>query len=270
MKKLKFILFILLASTLTFVACDKDDDGDDTPEVKDMRLYKIINKDGGTSTDGEYKRLVYNADNNIIKIEFVNSAGQDLAHYYGYEYTGKNMTTYTYFNGAKVTSKLMLTYVDDKPSTGMYQVDNGSGLEDYYEHIYTFSGDKLVQLDFMKDVSGVPTALQQFKYSYSGDNVSKVVMIGYGGTDAGNITYTYDGKKNPIHGKGIDFVLGEVEYMSPSNVTKNTKIVADVVVEPQSFNNTYEYNDNDEPTKKVSNSFDNNIKKDLVFEYQEK
>lgn len=266
MKKLKFLLLLLLAGSMTFVSCTKDDDssddgeGDNPPAKKEMNLVKVINE------DGSYTELLYNADNNITKKIYKDKDGNDLPYFEEFTYAGTNMTVYTVYNNNVAAQQLTITFVDGKPSLGNYQVDQGSGLADYFKLEYAYSGDNLAALDFV--IAG--NSVQKITYTYTGSNVTKTSTTASGSL-AGEETFTYDEKKNPMNGVGIDYTLGDAGLASVNNQLTNTKTdAADVVVDAESYVNTYEYNDNDYPTKVTANALDNQTTTVSVLEYVEK
>jgi len=266
MKKLKFLLLLLLAGSMTFVSCTKDDDkkddggGDNPPAKKEMKLVKVINEDNSSL------ELQYNSDNNLTKRIFKDKDGNLLPYYEEFTYTNGDMTMYTVYNNGAAAQQLTVTYVDGKPSAGNYQTDQGSGLVDYFKLAYTYGGEDLATLDYI--VGG--NTVQQVTYTYTGSNVTKTSTVA-GGSLAGEETFTYDEKKNPMNGVGINYTLGDASMASVNNQLTNTKTdAADVVVDAQSYVNTFEYNDNDYPTKITANALDNQTTTISVLEYEEK
>ena len=267
MKNLRFLLFLTLAAALTFVSCKKDDDtGDDAPPaVKSLKLVKA------TKDDGTYKKFTYNADNNLTKVNYYDISG-NLYKHSDFAYTGKNMTEYTDYNGATAGEKITVTYVDGKPSSANFQQNSGAGLVNYLTLIYTFSGDKLTTIDYTTNVSGVPpTIMQKFNFTTSGANYTRNDKEGAGGSANGYSEYTYDNKKSPMHGVGVDFILGAIEMMSVNNTTMQ-KFVSSTgqIDQAQSVNTTYLYNAENYPTKQTDVSFDGNATIVITFTYEEK
>ena len=269
MKKIKFLLFLLLASSMTFVACSKDEEEEEeTPAKVDMKIVKSINE------DGSYAVYLYNDDNNLKQILYKDKDGNDLPYYDDYQYTGKDLTTYTFYKEGAPNIKLDITYVDGKPTNGNYQLDQGSGLADYLKFVYTFAGDNLTRFEYTMDLGSGQEVLYQVNYTYSGSNISKAEFMKYdpdGLKSDGYTDYTYDDKKNPQHGVGSDFIFGDVGSISTNNIATSRKVsAADVAVDAESFDNTYEYNTNDYPVKVTSKTKDGQSTKITIAEYENK
>ncbi len=271
MKKFRFLLYLLVAGSLTFVACTKDDEddaGDDTPPVKkEMKVVKMINE------DGSYSEVLYNDDNNIKQILYKDAAGDDLPYYDDFLYTGTNVTTYTNYNNGAPNIRFIITYTGDKPVSAIYQVNNAGTLEDTYTLDFVFTGDQLTEYTYSMDLAGTATPVLKFEFSYSGDNVSKTLTYGYtasGLAMQSTVMNEYDSKKFYMYGYGIDYVFGNDRFLSPNNNTKTTKTDgADAPVDAESYNFTYEYNDNDYPTKETKKTFDDQSTVITTFEYSE-
>ncbi len=278
MKNLKFLLLLMVALSLSFASCTKDDDDDDTDGTgdgtgdvtkKEMLLKKATNK-----TDDSYAEYLYTADNLLKQITNTSATGDDLGYYDDYTYSNGMLDTYIYYNNSAPSAKVIMTYNGDKPSMAKVMVDQGAGLVDYYDIYYTFNGNNISKLEFKMDLGAGPIVIQESVFTYNGSNVSKMDMSSYDGTalaPAGYVEYSYDSKKNAMHGVGLDYFLGDLIYASANHITmEKSTSAADVVTEAESYNNTYEYNDNDYATKSTSVTFDNLITTVMEFELEEK
>jgi len=268
MKNLRFLFLLLLAGSITFVSCKKDDDGDDTPVEKDIRLAKFI------SQDGSYIKILYNDDNNVIKMANKKKNGDDMNLYSEFEYTGSDMTTWTRYSNNVAIFKIELTYNAGLPVEGNYKEAGASGLVDKYKLTYAYDGDKIKTIDYVSKISGVSITVLRKNFTYSGSNIGGVETFTTNGTSlvsSGTEAFTYDDKKNSMHGVGIDFVLADPMVMSTNNQKSNTKLdAAGATVNAQSFVRTYEYNDKDFPTKTTATSLDNQTIVVTTFEYEDK
>ncbi len=274
MKNLKILLFLTLAASLTFVSCKKDDDDDvddnggGTPALKSLKVVKA------TKDDGTYTKYLYDADNNLVQEQYKDANGDDMPYYVTYSYTGGNMTEYIYYNNSAPQQKITVTYANGKPNTANVQVDQGAGLADYFTLDYNFSGDNLASLDFTMDIAGTSTLVQKYIYTITGSNYTRIDKKSYDGTslaDNGYEEYTFDSKTAPMHGIGLDYVLGAIEMMSVNNTTMQKYVsAADQVDQAQSVNTTYEYNADNYPTKQTNVTFDGNSTTTITFTYEEK
>ncbi len=273
MKNLKYLLFLMVAVSLSFVACtekDGDDDDDGITEVKvDMLVTKVTN-----ATDGSYKEYLYNADNTLKQVLNKDAAEVELPYYDDYSYTNGKLATYISYANSAPSTKIIATYDGDKPKIFKKQSDQGAGLVDDYDIYFTFAGDNLTKLEYKKDIGTGLVVLVEATYTYSGTKVSKVALKIYDGSalaDNDVTEYSYDSKKNPFMGIGLDYFMGYIVNTVPNNMTM-TQITsaAGQLNEALSNNVTYQYNFSDYPTKSTTISFDTNNEKVLTYEYKEK
>lgn len=272
MKNLKYLLFLMVAVSLSFVACtekevdpvDDDDTGENGPKV-DMLLTKVIN-----TVNYSYEEYLYDADNNLQQVTYKDAAGNDLPYYDDYTYSNGKLESYTNYNNSAPTTKMIVTYNGDKPSVYKVQSNQGSGLVDDYNINLTFTGDNLTKSELVKMVNGSPVVVAEVVYTYDGDKVTKVNK-GAGGY----AQYEFDSKKNPYMGIGIDYFKGDIDNellnIVPYNMTMKRMLSAtDQLNEAMSVNITYEYNSNDYPIKSTSLSFDTNNEIVKMYEYKVK
>jgi hypothetical protein len=78
----------------------------------------------------------------------------------------------------------------------------------------------------------------------------------------------YDGKMNPFRGIGLQFVLADPMTLSLANPTQIT--VSDdqgQVLQDESMNIIYKYNDSKYPIKQTATTFDNSESEVTVLDY---
>ncbi|PHR69255.1 MAG: hypothetical protein COA67_11035 [Lutibacter sp.] len=213
MKKITLLLLIFVL-TFTF-SCDSEDD---TPET----TYKLVKLEGFNSDDElEFSSTIeYNEDG------FLNKAIETIGN-------ETYITNYIYSNGKIVTVDYPdsdetenYTYTDDLITSSVTE----EGSQTYnYTYMYNSSNQMIKKT---KTTQG--NAVSETTYTY--DINDNALSVNYGNSNV--ITYTYDTKINPLR-LALPNALLKI-----FSIGQNNKLISNPDV-----NYTYEYNDNDYPTK---------------------
>jgi len=231
-------------------------------------MVKTINE------DGSYDVYLYNSDNNLIKILYKDKDGNDLTYYRDYQYTGTDMTTYTFFDDGTATERIDLVYNDGKLVKSTLYIDQGSGLNEFWIVYYTYSGDKISNLVFKADIGSGYEVMFKQNFIWNGSNVSRVEELADSSgvlVPDGYTAYTYDDNRNPFNNIGLNDIYGDPNDMSANNIIeeKAYKTNGDLI-ESLSYDNSYEYNTNDYPTKFTQVSKDGLSTEVITAEYEVK
>jgi hypothetical protein len=244
-------------------SCSKDDDNDDDNTGGDnppasSKCY--IKK--STNDDGSYSVFEYNSDNKVIKAtDYDDKGNEDGVTLISYNSDGM-MSMFVSVENGDTSMKIEVTYSGNKPSVANLHINMGTGLKLFSKFVYTFNNDELTKMVTQADPVGTGFMdVAKKEYTYSGKNV---VMIKESQFDATSGTmklkstteYTFDDKKNSYVGIGVDYLMGEPQFISVNNPLKVTyKDDKGVVDNDESYNYTYEYNSNDYPTKITAKNF---------------
>lgn len=271
MKKVNILFLVLIGFALTFASCKKDDnddgDGDGgSPTSKTCYVTKMTNE------NGSYTQVSYDADNHVVKIEEFDSLGA-ADGYSVFTYTSGNMTKMEGYNAGAIDSKLEISYnSENQPIKSDMFTDQGTGLTKigYYE--YTYSSSKLSKISMFFEILSQMKEVKKSEFEYSGDNVSKVTNYELGGTLtlelSGTVEYTYDDKKNPFLNIGLNYFMGDIQFISKNNYTKMTiKDETGTIADDESANITYEYSTENYPTKATIVTFDNSNTEISTYTY---
>jgi hypothetical protein len=80
--------------------------------------------------------------------------------------------------------------------------------------------------------------------------------------------YTYDDKKNPMIGIGLDNLMGDVMFMSKNNIlTETYKDDSGMTEDDMSYNYSYTYTSNNYPEVSTVTSFDNSETEVTTYSY---
>jgi hypothetical protein len=269
MKKVNILFLVLIGFALTFASCKKDDDDDGdggTPTAKTCYVTKMTNE------NGSYTQVSYDADDHVVKTEEFDSLGA-ADGYSVFTYTSGNMTKMEDYDSGAIDSKLEITYnSENQPIKLDIFTDQGTGLTKvgYYE--YTYSSSKLTKLSMFFEVLSQMKEIQKSEFEYSGDNVSKITNYEIGASLtlelSGTVEYTYDDKKNPFLNIGLDYFMGDIQFISKNNYTKmTTKDETGTTIDDESTNATYEYSAENYPTKSTTVAFDNSDTEISTYTY---
>jgi len=279
MNKLRLLGILLLGLSLSMAtSCKKDDDtnddngdGGNSPGAKTCLLKK------STYDDGTYETYDFDSHDRIVKLtEFDNSGSKDTELKFLYDNNGLFME-FNIIDAGDSAMKVQMFYHtgSSKPDSAKVFMNGGNALAHVSTINYTFSGDQLVKTETKADPfnTGTKTIVSKNEYTYSGKNVTRVTQYilnaSTGNMDlSATIEYTYDDKINPYKGIGVDYFMGEVQFLSENNYLKMTYMDAQGTVnQKESYNYTYEYNANSYPVKITEKDFANTKSNTTVMEY---
>jgi hypothetical protein len=272
--KLLFVLFIGIVLSTAY-SCSKDDDNKDDDGGGSASPKTCYIKQE-TEKDGTYYKYEYNSHHKVIKDVEYNKSGTVISH-----------TDYTYNNDGKISkeedydgSTLNMKYeylynAQGKISKVDYYEEQGGTLQKIWYYEYTFTGDDLTKVVKKVEYSGQTIEAEKYEFTYSGGNIVSEKDYEF---DLSSLSleltysteYEYDNKINPYKGIGLDYIVAYPMFLfiSKANFTKLTmKDDQGVVVKDFSSNVTYEYNDNNYPTKATDVSFDNSETYITTFDY---
>jgi len=269
--KLLMILFIGVAISTAY-SCKKDDPEDENPDGGSSTGKCYVKK--VTNSDGSYSLIKFNAENKVTEVADYDDAG-----------TADGKTELIYSN-SKLDEAKIFKANGDLESKVIYSYDAQGRVEkgDLYSMLagslnkvgfyeFTFTGDNMTKYARFLEIAGVSTEVNTFEFTYDAGNVKTAKEYKY---DISTTTFKlsetrdlmYDGKINPFRGIGLQFVIVDPMTLSMSNPTQIT--VSDdqgQVVQDNSMNIVYEYNDNKYPTKQTATSFDNSETEVTLLEY---
>jgi len=263
MKTPKLFSLLILGAIMTTAACKKEKDdstesSNDTQEKKTCYMKKV------TKANNSYSEYEYNANHLLTKAIEYDSLGNEIKKTeltYNYK---KNVAKIEIFKNGSIFSKFLYTYNTDLKIikaeywNTLYGVYKKIG---YYEYVYT--DGKLTSTIFKAELYGQAVTSSKSKITYENGNAIKIVeyIFNYmtGSLEQSRILdFEYDDKKNPSKGMGEDNIAADVRFLSNNNVAKMTITNQNGIMDNvNSFNYTYEYNDNDYPIKINSTSFNN-------------
>ena len=274
MKYFKFLMILFIGVAIsTAYSCNKDDDTDDdaggeSPSSKTCFVKKM------TNSDGSYSMFKYNSDNKVIEVADYDDAGTaDGKIELVYSNSKLEMSKIIKANG-DLESKVVYFYnAQGKVEKGdLYSMLAGT-LSKVGFYKYTFTGDNLTKHAKFLEIAGVSTEVNTFEFTYDAGNVKTVKEYAYNlNTTSFILTETrdlvYDGKMNPFRGIGLQFVLADPVTLSLANPTQIT--VSDdqgQVLQDESMNIIYKYNDSKYPIKQTATTFDNSESEVTVLDY---
>ena len=261
--KLLFVLFIGIvlstANSCTKEDDKKDDDGGGGTSPKTCYVKQETYK------DGTYLKVEYNSDHKVTKDTDYDKSGTVTDHTdYAYDSNGR-ISKMEYYDGTTLTDKFEYFYnAQGKISKVDIYEEQGGSLQKFGYYEYTFTGDDLTKVVTKVEYAGQTVEAEKYVFTYSGGNVITAKFYEFDISTlslvfSGSIAYEYDTKINPYRGVGLDYtMIDDITFMSKANYTKmTTKDDQGVVLKDESYNVTYEYNDNKYPTKMTETSFDN-------------
>jgi hypothetical protein len=272
MKKINFLLFLLLGISISFTSCTKDNDSKDTTTPPVTKKYYVSKT---TNEDGTYTQMTYSADKLITKTEDFDAQGNSTGDYTLITYASGKISVFDVYESGAVTTQLSFSY---NANGGFDKVnistDPGTGLEPVGYFQYTYAGTKIAQVSTFGEFIGQPIEVAKSLFTYSGDNVTLKQDYSMNATFTleltGTSTFEYDTKTNPYRNIGVNDLMGEVQFMSANNVTKITvKDAAGVTIDADSYNNVYEYTAANLPSKLTQTSFDNSTTEVMLISYIE-
>jgi hypothetical protein len=264
MKLLKLLFVLLMGVSLSMAtSCNKDDDdndnndgGDNPPAPTKCYIKKSIND------DSTYTVLEYNSDHKVTKVtDYKKDGSVEGVTFISYNSDGM-MNMFVMVENGDTTMKMKMSHSGTKLDSTDLFVDMGAGLKMFSRFVYVYNGNKLAAMLTKADPLGTGfVVVSKNEYTFNGDNVSMIKemqMDVTSGTFKLNSTteYTYDDKKNPYVGIGVDYLMGEAQFISVNNPLKMTyKDDTGTVDNDESEDYTYEYNSNGYPTKVTAKSF---------------
>ena len=271
MKSLKFFAFVIVSLALTTTSCKKTDDNndDDDPVKKTCYINKINYGD-------EYSLLTYNSNHQVIKIASYDSLGNYLDSYTEITYANGKISELKNYDSGTYDSKIVYHYASNGIADSAYQwSDEGNGLELQGTFFLTYTGDNLTKIESIKYFVGQAVVVGKIEYVYDAGNATSMSTYELNLSTlslklTSTATYEYDSKKSPYRGIGIDnlFIAEEIGFMSVNNPTKETVKDKDGnTMQDESYTYSYEYNDNDYPTKVTDVTFDNSETNVTVLTY---
>ena len=263
------ILFIGVALSTAY-SCNKDDDDDDggggtTPS----KCY--IKKE--VFEDGSYAIIEYNSSHHVTKRTDYDDAGSASGYTLMTYANDKLASMESYESGTKV-AKFEYSYnAAGKPTKADLYTDDGTGLTKIGYFEFTFTGDNMTKQSMHMDLMGQTIKVSETEFTFDAGNVTRTKAYAFNAQTLqlelqNTIDYTYDTKINPYHGIGIDYLMGDPQLLSIANIVK--MIVLDdkgAVMNDESYNMVYEYNDTKYPTKGTATSFDNSNSEVTIMEY---
>lgn len=234
MKKLNYLIIVLLGSAVIFSSCKKDEEEEEAPAVIKCYLKS------GTDSEGSYT-ITYNSSNQATK----------------HTNTTKNENTSITWNAGKVSEVVM----DSAGNNQMKMTIGYTGSQIQKIKIYQYSGSSwsyVANMHFVYNTDGKiiekkttdttdATTYEKEVYTYTGNNITTIVETDGSGSST-TTTLTYDDKKNPMYGMGLE--MFESDFISVNNVLTE-------VEGGNTTTYTYEYNSNGYPTKSTGSNGDN-------------
>lgn len=274
MKNLRILLMIFMGVSLAVAtSCKKDDDTDDNNDDNNDPVTEtcyVVKMDYGS----DYDEITYNPSNMITKLENFDSTGTASDGYSNFTYENDLLVTMESYNNGNLESKMEIIYnSNNKPDTlNLYTNATGSlNKVGYFK--YSFNGDQLSSISMFAEAMGNIIEVSKTDFQFVGNNVSKITQYEFNFSSMSlelseTRDFTYDDKKNAFIGIGLDYFMGEVQFLSENNVASVTvKDDQGSVMNDRSYNFTYEYNSNDYPTKQTQTSFDNSDTEVTLYEY---
>jgi hypothetical protein len=174
----------------------------------------------------------------------------------------------------QASAKLEFVYTaDDKIDTVHIYANTTGSLEKIGFFKYNYSGEKVASFSMFLEFMGAMLELSKNEYTYTGDNVSLMTTYSFDMSSMSlslesTTEYTYDNKKNPMVGVGLDYLMGDVMFISKNNIlTEVTKDDAGVTLDEMSYNYTYTYTSNNYPEVSTVTSFDNSETEVTTYSY---
>lgn len=230
---------LLLIFILAFIfSCDSDNDT--TPEIG----YKLVKIETYRMPNDELKETTifeYNEDGFVSKTE--------RTHYN----SGLNTTNYIYTNGKITTIEYVYsnasenhTYTGDLITSSIYN----NIVSQHKNHSYFYNANSQV----IKNVSSNDDSISELVATYTYDSNSNMLSEDY---TTHSYYSTYDTKKNPFRLVFPEALL-KIKFIGQNNVLTND--YGNV--------NTYEYNDNDYPSR-LNNYYIGEFSAYILFTYEE-
>lgn len=291
MNKFKPIVLLLGVFVLaSMTSCTKE--GVYTPKKKIQRVYY-----SSTYTD-KYLRQTWDWDDNLLEAINHYSSNGSLSwtenfsydgkrlirvddylnsEYTTYDYDGKNLksanyyyknaleatATYNYSNGK--LDKIVLTEYDGAKSIGERNLQlSYLPFTNEFAEVITKISAKVAEYNSSKSIYVV-----NLQFTWSGDNVSKIVATSEGRIET--VTLQYDSKNNPfksflnLYTIELDDVEDGELFMSKNNITS---MIFSIDGENDVVNFTYQYDGNDYPIMKIEKWADSDSQYIDYYEYK--
>ena len=213
---MKNYLYLILALTVLFTACTKDEEEEITPQgTENGTRIKSVVMDGE-----EILSFIYdNAGRLIREVIHYNNSEMQIE----YEYSGGKLTSETATSGGSIIGQYFYTY-DDQGKLSRCDMPVPDG-EVHWE--YTYEEGKIVQsIMYMNGQEGIKKI-----YNYEGDNMTEAIEYNRFGSDSvwemqHRVEMEYDNKNNPmfLHHLPFSEVMDEfADFISPNNQTHVTE-----------------------------------------------
>jgi len=273
MRKIKTYLVLLIGvSLMAATACNKDEDMDDNNNNNDTtpKTCYITTMDYGDN----YDEVEYNSSNKVILQTNYDSTGTPSGYSSVFTYSSNLLVKMESIENGQTENKLEMVYTaDDKIDTVHLYANTTGTLEKLGYFKYVYSGEKVASVSMYFEYMGTMLEVSKNEFTYTGDNVS--LMTTYS-MDMSTMSlslestteYTYDDKKNPMIGIGLDNLMGEAMFMSKNNILTETVRDADGIVQNDaSLNYSYTYSENDYPEVSTATTFDNSETEVTTYSY---
>ena len=246
MKQSIFAIILLITASLTFTACDKNEDEPQTePDKKTATRYiKRV-----TESNNSYTDYAYDNNNRLTKISDKPSSNQMIMEF-SYTTAGKLETmTVTDSEGTHATSFVYNNkgvLINASPNNGMADL------------AYEYKNDKIIRVNAYVNIPNVGRKLMtKTEFDYTDDNVTEfreytIDLMGGGNLELSEkVTYEYDNKKNPFYECNIAQAIvniGYAQFASKNNCTKRTVVLSTSDDDPIGIYSTeFEYNTDNYP-----------------------
>lgn len=262
MKNLKIVLLILVTISLSTWSCKKDPKGDTTDPNPTNQTCYFTKVDYGDS----YMTATYNSTHQLTKIQEYDSLGNADSYYTTFTYANGKITIIEGIDNGTVSDKFEFYYgANTTPDSLIMYSDNGGTMERQAAYALTFSGNQLVKAELIISYMGFDIVYQKSEFTYTNGNMTMEKNYEFDFTTlsmalTGSSEYSYDNKKNPYYGIGLDYLVffDSGIFGSQNNAISYTdKDDTGTIDQSNSTTSTIEYNTNNYPTKITKTSLDN-------------
>jgi YD repeat-containing protein len=188
----KNIVLFIVATSIAFTACKKNNNNNPVPENKQL-LSKVTET---SATDTTITNLTY--DNNKRLSLIKTSDGEETK----LTYNGNDLVGIeNKFDSEKTTLKV--TYNNGKPASAVYSIYEDNALAEKFNVTYTLTGDAVTEILF-KDSTNTP--VYRNVITYQNNNITKVETFS-GNNSLGKQEFTYGTKKSMFYNSRVKYVV---------------------------------------------------------------
>jgi len=272
MKKIKLLAIFVVGMALTTASCKKTEDNENNDDNNVKKTCYVNKIDFGE----DYSLFEYNSEHQVIKITEYDSLGNADGSYAAFTYADGKLSIMENWDSGSIKMKLKYHYGASGKADTLYQyTDQGNGLKLEATYVLTFTGDNLTKAEGLKVFYGQSVTIKKLEFTYNNGNAIMLSDYEFDLTSLSlklkqTSSFEYDTKKNPYNGIGLNnfFIAQKISFMSVNNPIKSTiKDKDGIVLQEESENYSYEYSNNDYPTKVTSTTFDNNNIETTIFTY---